>query len=91
MCDHTETTRQLFHGILGQAEKWSPYRQMVANVFEAYSTRALGVEQVNLIARAVECLPQDATLQDALTFYVRQKVLRARRSDSGERLYEVNF
>jgi hypothetical protein len=85
-------TKTLFQAITSDDTKWSPYRQMVANVFNAYPTRALTLEQIEAIARAVECLPGDASLKDAVSFYVRHKVLRSRANNNkGSRLYEVNY
>ena len=84
-------TAELFAKITRDDTKWSPYRQMVANVFNAFHTRAFSVEQVELIARAVDGLPEASSLQDALSFYVRHKVLRTRRGSGGKKLYEVNF
>lgn len=88
-----ETTKRLFDSILvdRQAECWSVGRQMVANVFNHYYTRALSVKQVDGVARAVERLAENQSLQDALTFYVKHQVLRSRKGDNGTRLYEVNF
>lgn len=88
-----EATRsaELFNTVTKDETKWSPYRQMVANVFNAHSTLALSVEQINQVANALYGLPKEASLQDALTFYVRAKVLRRRRAHGGRNLYEVNF
>ena len=80
-------TADLFNTVTKDEAKWSPYRQMVSNVFNAYPIRAFTLEQINGIARAAEGLPADASLQDALSFYVRHKVLRRR----DRKFYEVNF
>lgn len=88
---HETTTRQLFDRITKDETKWSPNRQMVANVFNAFPTLALPVDSVNLIARGACGLPEGETLQDALSFYVRHKVLRTRSNGSRAKLYEVNY
>jgi hypothetical protein len=86
-----QTTAQLFNDVLRHTDtNWSPYRQMTANVFNAYYTRALTVEQIDGVARAIDGLPQDSSLQDALSFFVRKKVLRSR-TERGKRFYEVNY
>ena len=90
MYNFSEKSRELFQSVLSQDDKWSPYRQMTANVFNAYSSRALRLDQIEGVARIVEGLPADASLEDAVRFFVRAKVLRSRR-DNGGRLYEVNF
>jgi hypothetical protein len=84
-----ELTRELM-AFVNEAEAWSPYRAMARNVFMAYPALALTLEQINGVARAIEGLPKDASLQDALTFLVKRKALRSRKKD-GRRLYEVNY
>lgn len=84
-----EFTRDLM-AFVNEAEVWSPYRAMARNVFLAYPTRALTVEQIDAVAQAIEGLPKDASLQDALTFLVKRKALRSRR-EGGRRFYEVNW
>lgn len=84
-----ELTRELM-AFVNEAEVWSPYRAMARNVFLAYPTLALTQEQIEGVARVIEGLPKDASLQDALTFLVKRKALRSYRKD-GKRLYEVNY
>lgn len=76
---------------VNNAECWSPYRAMARNVFLHYPNLALSIEQIEGVARAIDGLPQDASLKDALTFLVRRKALRTRKGQNGKRLYEVNF
>ncbi len=83
-------TKALFDRITKDETKWSPYRQMVANVFNAFPTLALEVKNIEMVAQATQGLPEDGSLQDALSFYVRHKVLRTRRN-GGRKLYEVNY
>jgi hypothetical protein len=87
----TNLSTTVSHCIRVPADKWSPYRQMAVNVFNAFPTLALGVEQVDGVARAVYGLPADGSLKDALSFLVRNKQLRRRRSDNGTSLYEINL
>ena len=98
MTHEATITKALFQNVLhgrNHDKTWSPSRQMVSNVFNAYPNRALTAKQVTLVCKAVECLADvpenDQYVQDALTFFVRQKVLRSRLGDNGQRLYEVNF
>lgn len=90
MNDLRDKAQDLFRANLRTDKDWSPYRQMVANVFTAYFTRALSLDSVEGVARAIEGLPLDAGLEDAVRFFVRRKVLRSRQAN-GRRVYEVNF
>lgn len=90
MSPETIATAALFDTVTKVDATWSPHRQMVSNVFNAFPTRALTREQITLVAQAVEALPQDADLTPTLAYYVRKGVLRTR-SSWGKKFYEVNF
>jgi hypothetical protein len=84
--------RALLDPIMRNPEMWSPARQMVANVFNAYPTRAYTAEKIIAITKAAEsCSPEgDEYILDALKFLVRKKALRSY-VKQGARLYEVAF
>jgi len=76
-------------------DKWDQNERMIANVFKAHYTSAFTAQRVARIADALWGADDNLSLlrdmQPALTRLARRGILRSRRGQRGERLYELNY
>jgi hypothetical protein len=85
LSDYEVKTRELFNG-----KAWSSERQIIANIFIAFSGSSFTVEKIAQISGVLYGMGREDIIQSALTTFVRENVLRSRVHCS-QRLYEVNY